>query len=140
MERFCKERAIRANQQGITGFLRMYLDNIPKMMFFLLPFFALLLKILYIRSRRLYIEHLIFSLHCHAFVLLLGSLALALSFEWFPAAAAIWSAVYLYIAMKAVYRQPVWKTLVKFGLLGFAYLMTLFFCLLGTLAVTLLLM
>lgn len=39
-------------------------DDLPRLMFVLLPMFALLLKIVY--ARRLYFDHLIFSLHLHS--------------------------------------------------------------------------
>jgi hypothetical protein len=39
-------------------------DDLPRLMFVLLPLFALLLKIVYFR--RLYFDHLIFSLHLHS--------------------------------------------------------------------------
>lgn len=44
-----------------AGFLS---DDLPRLMFVLLPVFALLLKIVY--SQRLYFDHLIFSLHLHS--------------------------------------------------------------------------
>ena len=44
-----------------AGFLS---DDLPRLMFALLPMFALLLKIVY--ARRLYFDHLIFSLHLHS--------------------------------------------------------------------------
>lgn len=39
-------------------------DDLPRLMFLLLPMFALLLKIVFVR--RLYFDHLIFSLHLHS--------------------------------------------------------------------------
>ena len=39
-------------------------DDLPRLMFALLPMFALLLKIVY--SKRLYFDHLIFSIHLHS--------------------------------------------------------------------------
>ena len=39
-------------------------DDLPRLMFVLLPLFALLLKIVYVK--RLYFDHLIFSLHLHS--------------------------------------------------------------------------
>jgi Protein of unknown function (DUF3667) len=42
-------------------------DNISTMMLFCIPLFALVLKILYFRQRRYYIEHLVYALHIHAF-------------------------------------------------------------------------
>jgi hypothetical protein len=50
------------------------IQNIPILMFFLLPVYALILK-LFLR-RRLYIEHLIHSIHLHSFLFFL------LSFVW----------------------------------------------------------
>lgn len=47
-------------------------DDLPRLMFVLLPIFALLLKLLY--ARRLYFDHLIFSVHLHT----MGYLVLAL--------------------------------------------------------------
>ena len=44
-----------------AGFLS---DDLPRLMFVLLPLFALLLKSVY--SQRLYFDHLIFSLHLHS--------------------------------------------------------------------------
>lgn len=110
-------------------------------MFVILPGFALLLKMLY--PRRLYVEHLIFSLHYHAFAFLaLSARALleptvmaALAREALP----LWSipilAVdlvlqltvfgYLFLAMRRFYQQPRARTGLKmFGLLA-GYLATL---------------
>ena len=42
-----------------------------KLIFLLIPVFAVLLKLFYLRRNRLYFEHLIFSLHLHAFIFLL---------------------------------------------------------------------
>lgn len=39
-------------------------DDLPRLMFVLLPMFALLLKVVY--RRRMYFDHLIFSLHLHS--------------------------------------------------------------------------
>jgi len=42
-------------------------SNISTMMLFCIPLFAFVLKILYLRQRRFYIEHLVYALHIHAF-------------------------------------------------------------------------
>ncbi|HNP36324.1 MAG TPA: DUF3667 domain-containing protein [Woeseiaceae bacterium] len=52
-------------------------DDLPRLMFVLLPVFALLLKIVYVR--RLYFDHLIFSLHLHSAAYVI--LAMMLLFE-----------------------------------------------------------
>ena len=44
-------------------FTREFWHLLPEMLFFCLPFLAMVLKLVYIRSGRLYVEHLIFALH-----------------------------------------------------------------------------
>lgn len=119
---------------GFDVFLRqMYerlLENIPRLMFVLLPVFALLLKLLYIRSGALYLEHVTFSLHLHSFAFLLFT-AVTLLLTYAPPAFAVedyivdWAmlalVVYMFAAMKVVYRQGYVKTAIKFWLLLTSY-------------------
>ena len=94
---------------------------LPKGMFLLLPLFAALLALIYRRSKRKYVEHIIFSLHFHAFVFILLSVAMITTwpFAWVIAFGLFY--VYLYLAMKRVYGQGWGKTLVKHFLLTNAY-------------------
>jgi len=113
-------------------------DLLPGTMFVLLPVVALLLKFWYLFAKRFYVEHLIFSLHIHAFVfvsltllLLLGladSTALVAStpvagnvIGWLTTAIVVWVPVYILVAMHHVYRQNWFLTLCKFGLIGISY-------------------
>src|SRR5690606_19355956 len=52
------------------------IKSISIMMFFLLPVFGVILKLMYFRKRKFYIEHLIFSIHLHAFLFLLLTFSL----------------------------------------------------------------
>ena len=56
-----------------AGFLA---DDLPRLMFILLPIFALLVKIVF--SSRLYFDHLIFSLHLHSAAYIVFALMLPL--------------------------------------------------------------
>ncbi|MDE2140110.1 MAG: DUF4286 family protein [Gammaproteobacteria bacterium] len=106
---------------------------LPKLMFVFLPLVALLLKLFYIRSRRYYMEHLIFALHNHAFIFvimlvmvlanLLGKRAawgmtpahyLNVVLGWYIV-------IYVFLAMLFYYRQSFIKTLGKYLLIGFIY-------------------
>ena len=109
--------------------------NLPKMVFFLLPVFALILKLLYWRRRRRYLEHMVFGLHIHAYSFVLFIIANLLGLavfksltavtgydfeKWdgaFQALANIAVCVYLFIAMRRVYQQGRTKTTLKFLLL-----------------------
>ena len=51
-------------------------DDLPRLMFLLLPVFAVLLKIVF--ARRLYFDHLIFSLHLHSAGYIMLALAMPL--------------------------------------------------------------
>ena len=48
-------------------FLETLRSNIPTMMLFCVPLFAFVLKLLYFRQRRFYVEHLVYALHIHTF-------------------------------------------------------------------------
>ena len=128
-------------------------DNIPKMMFLFLPLIAGVLAVLYWRSGRYYVEHLLFVVHFHAFFFLIGIVALLLDLlaKALPAGArggievaqaVLGTALVFYVpwyllkAMRRVYAQSWWKTLPKFALLGLAYLISLVFTVLGLLAYT----
>ncbi len=90
-----------------------------------------ILKLLYIRRGIFYVEHLIFSFHFHAFAFLMTSLFLMLAFiapSIFEAhveklgGLVIIGLIYMFIAMKRVYKQSWGKTFIKFSLLNFSYL------------------
>ena len=95
-----------------------------KMVFLLIPVFALLLKLLYLRRKRLYFEHLIFSLHIHAFIFLLMIFSILADYISHVSIFLLILAamVYAFIAMKKYYAQTVGKTLLKFVLLSISYL------------------
>ena len=48
-------------------FISTLFSNLPYMMLCCIPLFALVLKVLYIRRRIFYIDHLIYALHIHTF-------------------------------------------------------------------------
>ncbi len=127
---------IKARHDGQTfqqSVVQGVLEDLPKMMFGLLPVFALLLKITYWRRRRLYIEHLIFALHSHAFTFTLLTLAVLVTTHWAATEPIIWTAfsvilpVYLFAAMRRVYKQGWWKTGFKFLWLAYNYVLLLAF-------------
>ena len=143
-------RKIVADQQS---FGRALWNNIPKMMFIFLPLIAAVLAVLYIRSGRYYVEHLLFVVHFHAFFFLTGiavlllerlaELATGVVANGLAAVQAVLGAVmvfyvpvYLLKAMRRVYAQGWWRTVPKFALLGIAYLFCMVFTGIGLLAYT----
>ncbi|MBU2114370.1 MAG: DUF3667 domain-containing protein [Gammaproteobacteria bacterium] len=124
----------------------------PQMMFLLLPLFALLLKLLYIRSSRYYMEHLIVALHSHSFILQFSVLYLALQMasqhiswpwlvtftDWLATATLIWIPTYLLLCQKSYYQQPWGKTLLKFWLTSSVYYLLFTSALIGVIILSIL--
>jgi hypothetical protein len=66
------EKVVSTKGKGLPKLaLETFVEQFPKIMFVLLPIFAMFLKLLYLRSKRFYAEHLIFALHFHSFGFLL---------------------------------------------------------------------
>jgi hypothetical protein len=114
--------------------------NLPRAMFIFLPIIAGIMKFLYWRPKRYYVEHLLFLVHNHAFVFLaliplvlvaqvpyVGDYAGWLRFAVFGYM--IW---YVYRGMRNYYGQGRALTFAKYFTLGFAYLITSFVVLLLT--------
>ncbi len=111
------------------GFTRDYLDRFAQAMFFLLPVFAALLKL--VHMRRLYVQHLVFSVYLHSFVFLVVALvslpdALRMSglSQWMSIAL-LGIPLYLLLAMKRFYEDGWLKTLAKFVFVWVTYSFTL---------------
>ncbi len=114
-------------------------EHTPQVVFILLPAFALLLKLIYIRSKRFYVEHLVFSFYFHSyvfFVLLVITLIQSARIGGISENADIVFLaipVNLYFGMLRVYRQRKGKTFAKFSLLIIGYCFVLFFAMAVTL-------
>ncbi|MFK7946573.1 MAG: DUF3667 domain-containing protein [Saprospiraceae bacterium] len=96
--------------------------------FLLVPFLALTLKLIYVRRKQFYVEHLVFSLHFQAFAFTLFSIILLIrdfSPPWLRIALICYVPIYLFIGMKSVYQQSLFKTLLKYILLIISYLFLL---------------
>lgn len=127
---------------------RAAVDNIPIMMVIFIPVLALVMKLLYPLSKRFYVEHLVFYLHYHAFGFFVLTL-LILVYEpgnligwsdtaWRSVSIIVTSymAIYLFVAMRRVYRQGWLATSVKYFLLFMAYIVGLSLSLTGVVLYT----
>lgn len=106
-----------------------FMDNFSKVLFFLLPIFALVLKLLYVRRDFFYSEHLVFSIYYYNFFYMAATIQLIVGLvswlEWLSALIGIWIFVYLLLAMKKMYGQSWRKTVVKFSLFCCVFLVFL---------------
>jgi hypothetical protein len=126
-------------QQAFRTILADMLDYAPHAMFVLLPVFALLLKLIYIRQGRYYPEHFVFALHVHSFFFLMFCIIALLPWGRIDAVLRIWMVLYVWLAMKRVYGQGWFRTAVKWAVLGWCYAFVILVTLLGLTVVTLLL-
>ncbi len=102
----------------------MVISNVMKYMswafFILLPLFALVMKLFYIRRKQLYIRHLLFSIHLHSFLFVILIIVVSLKLLFDSGTTAINLAlllsfpVYFVVAMKRFYGQSWGKVVVKF--------------------------
>ncbi|RTE87057.1 MULTISPECIES: DUF3667 domain-containing protein [Gammaproteobacteria] len=109
-----------------------FLSVAPQLMFIALPLFAAVFKLMYWRSNRYFMEHLVLALHTHAIVLLLISLIIVFSMmqssmeaswgegvwlyplSWMIGLVWLWIPIYVLMAQKTFYRQGWVKTITKF--------------------------
>ena len=114
-----------------------FVANLGGAMFVLLPGYALWLWLVY-RNRRLrYTEHLVFALHVHAFWFTMLALSL-IGLPWVGPLAAAAVPVYTLLAMRRVYGGRWGPLLLRAGVVGMLYGMTLALALAGVALVALL--
>lgn len=116
---------------------------VPSTLLVLVPLFALLLRVFYLRSGWVYLEHLVVALYSHAFLCLnlLAMLLLSLLREWVLQLAppiawslgllqfglALWMPLYLLGMQRHVYRQSWSVTVLKYLGLGSVYFVVVTF-------------
>ncbi|WP_158601701.1 hypothetical protein [Solilutibacter pythonis] len=112
-----------------------WLSAIPTALFFLVPAFALLLRLAYPFAPWKYLEHLVVALYSHPFLLLAATVMLsrALLAQWTHwgwlarlneiarLAGTAGGVVWLLATQWRVYRQPWWLTAPTFLAIGFVY-------------------
>lgn len=98
------------------------LNQAPKAMFFLVPVFALLLKLSFMLRKIPYGAHLVFAFHYHA-LLFLGLLVLLVLPLPEPVMAIIWIAVTLYfpLSMRRIYGGGWISTIMRWGVMSLLY-------------------
>ena len=116
-------RLCRSPEQAMAKIL----EYISWAFFLLLPMFALILKLIYIRRKQNYMRHLIFSIHIHAFIyvvmlIIVGMyMSIPKNIESLTSIIILAIPVYTVIAMKRFYAQSAGKTILKFFVASFFY-------------------
>lgn len=120
-------QVMKSKAMSREAFLSYFKSRLPWIMFAIMPVFALIMKLVYIRRKRLYIDHLVFAYHYHSFVFLLMLIGLLLLKIWpgmpqWPFA--LWILWYLLRSMIKVYDDSFLKAFLRFLLIFVLYLIT----------------
>lgn len=108
-------------------------DELPRLMFIFLPLFALFLKLVF--WRRLYFDHIIYSLHLHSAAFIVMALLLPLeqaaNSHWVPFVAQLaifgYLLAYIAISIKRVYRSSWLGSIFRSLVVLFGYMVLLSF-------------
>jgi hypothetical protein len=155
VNRFQVRQELRILQKG-DRFVAFMLGNLIWLVALMMPVLAFLLKTLYLRRDKYFVEHLVFSFHYHAFAFMAFSVPLLMSTDagFFNPSSDVQSGEggsdlvgivflvvmgYLFLAMRKFYGQGLRKTFLKFSVLNVAYLFIFCVSLVLTLTVGMLL-
>lgn len=114
-----------------------FVGYLPVAMFCVLPLYALMLKLLFVRHHRFYAEHLVFSMHIHTTAFAVFGVVLVMPPtwpDWFAAVLLLALIAYYFMALKRFYRTGVFVALGSFVFLMCLYSLLLAAVLLGALA------
>lgn len=101
----------------LRSFLEKYLHNLPKSLFVCMPLFTLLVALFYIRRRKYFTEHAIFTIHYHVLILFWIFILLLLGLVFDTAILFLllffYIIFYQYKALKNVYSGRRWVNIIK---------------------------
>ena len=136
-DKFVQQRMKRfgamSGEEAVHFFKSSFIRYMPNAVFLLLPVFTLILYLLYRKTGRFFAEHLIFTLHVHAFAFVVLTIGLVLP-EALDVVIAIWILVYVFVALRRVYEESRRRTALKFAALLLSYTIILQITMLGVFA------
>lgn len=114
-----------------TQLYRELMDYMSAVMFFMLPVFAMFLKLTYVGSGVFYAEHLLLAVHNHCFLfitLMLSSVLdtmaqtpVALVTEPIDGLLLLWIPIYMFLSLRTVFQESVTATVIKYLFLVVCY-------------------
>lgn len=133
---------IRSNLEELTSdprdFLVESLEYVTFFMLFMMPILALIQQIILVLCRRYYVEHLVLTVHNHAFLLLMIFIIMILSLfenvalayigvvtEWLLMIATLWIIVYLFLSLKRYFQLGWFTATLAFSITSILYAIAL---------------
>lgn len=118
-----------------------FVGYLPVAMFFVLPLYALMLKVLFVRRHRFYAEHLVFSMHIHTIAFVVFGVGLVTPSDWPVVDGVLLLALtaYYFMALKRFYATGVFVAIASFLFLAWLYSLLLIAVIAGSFAAVVLL-
>ncbi len=133
---------VRSNLEELTSdprdFLVESLEYVTFFMLFMMPILALIQQIILVLCRRYYVEHLVLTVHNHAFVLLMIFITMILGLfenvtlayigvvaEWLSMITALWIFVYLFLSLKRYFQLGWFTATLAFSITSILYAIAL---------------
>lgn len=141
LDNLFKKKIGKPDQASIEAVKDKFIARLPTTNFILMPVVAGIFSLLYFRSKRFYVEHLVFTLHFYSFVFLEMTITALLPPHFLISnilrgLGVIWVLAYLPIALVKNFGQGYLKTFLKLGIFALVYAVVLGFALIGTLVAT----
>jgi hypothetical protein len=117
------------------------IKNLKYVTFFLLPVYGFLFKLLYIRRKSFYVDHLVYMMHVQSFIytvlsiIFLLTLLLPVPLDMVRRISVLILFIYLVISLRYLYHQAWWKTVLKSLIATFALVVITFFSIGGLAAI-----
>jgi hypothetical protein len=116
-------KGIKKINKDSTEFKKIYSASLAKSLFLLMPLFALILSVLYIRHKRRYPQYLYFSLHYHA--ALFAGLIITIPLSYISDASVLWwmlwAWLYLFLSFKRIWNDSTKRAFQRTCILLFVY-------------------
>ncbi|WP_295674842.1 DUF3667 domain-containing protein [uncultured Mucilaginibacter sp.] len=135
------KKAFAINKQKINmkdAIIDGFKHNFPKVMFVLLPLFALILMVAFYKNKKFYVEHLIYAFHLHCFLFLFLTIVMLVNLliptswiavkGWFVFSVFIAIIWYVYASLRVVYHRSWWRTIFKLIGIYFMYFLSFILC------------
>ena len=128
-------------RRDFGSFNKFLFANLTWLLIALIPVFALILKLFYIRRKRYYLEHYVFLLHLFSALIFLASILLLLAkmpdfITILSILGSLLAIVFPFMAFRNYYQQSRFKTFIKFLGIGFFFMFSFLVCFLIFLVVS----
>lgn len=118
------KQTLKLLNDGVSQMVRFIIGNIIWVVLITLPLMAFIMKLLYIRRRHYFVEHLIFQVHLHSVAFLFSAIGYYMinKFGGGPIAMAFILIFFFYFAaVKLYYKQGFFKTVIKTFVMMLSY-------------------